>query len=414
MQRTQELKSFEYVGKSHVGNLRAENQDAINYRETINGSFFVLCDGMGGIAGGKQAANAAVEAALWFADEHWEENPVRFLQEMFSYINKKLNDAFKNIAVKPGTTMAALLIRNDKVYYAHAGDSRIYYSTGDRIFCLTKDHSYVQNLIDQKKTTPEEALKHPRRNEITQAIGIQPEIFPEICSKEIMPADGDYIFLCTDGFYNELPEQKIKETLKIEERSLEHKANVLLDTILDGNAPDNISFQLIHFYNTGKENTENQNPIVDIPGKRKKRSFKKAIIFFLVFLALAIFVIFTRSQIQSNINQIFEPKVIAHSLVYVHREQDTIIEKYFPKTIPDRQIRKQFYLRSHELGQRQFEGYPSMKIYYFPIQNMYTQRTGKSLLTYPEITLDKTDKILITNNKKYLFFKPGEKIIIPK
>ena len=92
-----------------------------------------------------------------------------------------------------------MLIKNDKVYYAHIGDSRIYYFNDSGTSRLTKDHSFVQTLVDGGHITAEEAEMHPRKNEIYKALGIHTTVEPTICDLAIIPADGEYILLCTDG-----------------------------------------------------------------------------------------------------------------------------------------------------------------------------------------------------------------------
>ena len=98
-----------------------------------------------------------------------------------------------------GTTCTVLVQREDKIFIGHVGDSRIYIQSDDQLFRLTKDHSYVQTLVDQGELTDEEMEIHPRKNELTKALGIDNSVSVEVCSEPIISKNGDKFFYVQMG-----------------------------------------------------------------------------------------------------------------------------------------------------------------------------------------------------------------------
>ena len=108
-----------------------------------------------------------------------------------------------------GTTVVLAIIKNDTLYIAHVGDSRIYIVTGESITQLTNDHSVVQLMIDRGELSADEAKDHPQKNVITRALGVDDEIRIDY-SQEIYN-EGVIVLLCSDGLTNFVDDFKIKE-----------------------------------------------------------------------------------------------------------------------------------------------------------------------------------------------------------
>jgi len=412
MTKTQQLKNFSYFGISHIGNVREENEDTFSHFETVNGSFFVLCDGMGGIKGGKEAAEITINFIEEYLSENWEENPKKLLQNALEYTNSNVYQYFKEkeTRINPGTTIVLALIRDNKVYYAHAGDSRIYYQTGKKIFALTKDHSYVMNLVDKKIITEEEAREHLRKNEITKAIGIKETADPSICKDYISPSDNDYILLCSDGLTNELSNKEILKIL-LNNKEIDKKVSLLINNALETGGNDNITVQLIRFYNTGKEtNTEYLQKHSTQGRKIKTRAFY---FFIVLFIVSTIFTIryFTKENI------IVTKENISRSALLMLKKQnkDTLINIFINADSKMDEIIKQFNIQPNEIGHTTglIKGKNYIK-YYIPVKAVYKKRVGKIIYSYPSVKKSNMIDILIVNNKNEFFFKSGEKIIIPK
>jgi len=112
-----------------------------------------------------------------------------------------------------GTTCVILIIRPNTAYFGHVGDSRIYLARGNKLYLMTRDHSYVQNLVDQGLISWDEAENHPRKNEITQALGLFEKVDPEVNENPLGLYKGDKFVLCTDGLSGLVHENTISEII---------------------------------------------------------------------------------------------------------------------------------------------------------------------------------------------------------
>ena len=154
---------------------------------------------------------------------------------MIVYEKSKEDEKYKYM----GATLEILLIINDDIYIGHAGDSRIYRLRKDVLKKLTKDHSYIENLIEDGKITREEAVKHPDKNMVTKGIGNSKLVEPDVIHRKFR--DGDIILMCTDGLTNMVSEERIKEILK-EEGDISKK---LTDEANKNGGMDNITVVVI-------------------------------------------------------------------------------------------------------------------------------------------------------------------------
>ena len=111
-----------------------------------------------------------------------------------------------------GTTLDICFIYNNKIYIGHVGDSRIYRIRGELIRKLTKDHSYVQQLVEDGKITREEANHHPKKNMLTKALGCTAYVEPDIRARNLEP--GDILVMCSDGLTNMVEEKEIYQVVK--------------------------------------------------------------------------------------------------------------------------------------------------------------------------------------------------------
>jgi PPM family protein phosphatase len=183
------------------------NEDACQYEETPFGHLCVLCDGMGGHEGGREASTAAVEAIVrhFHAAELRPDVPApararEVLEEAIVLAN---HDVFalgpKHGATRPGSTVVAILMHGLGTEVAHVGDSRCYLIHGDQITQVTRDHSIVQQMVDVGILTPEQAAGHPDANKITRALGTREDVEVELRPSAIVHEAGDTFVLCSDG-----------------------------------------------------------------------------------------------------------------------------------------------------------------------------------------------------------------------
>ncbi len=197
------------AGLTDVGRVRANNQDRFCFAKlSAKESFALVCDGMGGAAGGATAASIACDVmgkTLMNAPKDCplgSEKP--FLQMAAEAANTEVfTQASENAELAGmGTTTVCAFVRDDQVFISHAGDSRGYLLRAGALEQLTHDHSYVQGLVDCGTITLQEAETHPNRNAITRAVGVEYRIETEFTSASIV-AD-DVLMLCTDGLTRSL------------------------------------------------------------------------------------------------------------------------------------------------------------------------------------------------------------------
>ena len=242
--------------KGVIGNVRKAQEDSHGWKlGTPNGDLFVVCDGMGGHVGGAMASQTAVNCIVEYIEKEKYATPVEALNGALQYANMQIlgyaNDhpEYKGM----GTTACIVLMQDDGVWIAHVGDSRIYLFLGKerKLHRITKDHSYVQTLVDAGQITDEMAEHHPNKNRIMKALGIKPELQPSFNSegKPIHPKNGDIFLICSDGLSGMIPDRTIERVLG-EKTSLEEKGEELINHAMVGETvqpggQDNCTMELI-------------------------------------------------------------------------------------------------------------------------------------------------------------------------
>lgn len=240
---------YNAVAFTDQGRLRPNNEDRVAYFQTRRGDVWMVCDGMGGHAAGEKAAELAVRAVVEYFHRAPDAPPPKLLEEALFEANHVIytvaqaNPQYR----KMGTTCVLALFQADKVYYGHAGDSRLYHYRKEQLYQKTTDHSYVQFLISQGMLDPEQAEFHPRRHIILRAIGLSPRPEPEIAPEPIEIQAGDMLLLCSDGLTNMVPDKRIAEIMGLP-LSLEQRARKLIQEANDAGGTDNISVILVEFY----------------------------------------------------------------------------------------------------------------------------------------------------------------------
>lgn len=207
------------TGCSDTGKVRHSNQDAFTTGRFDDGSAWaIVCDGMGGANGGNVASRMAVDnlsASLksGYRSNMSETSIKNLLNSAVSAANIRVFDKSKESKELNGmgTTVVAVLICNKTAYIAHAGDSRAYLMSNGKLSQLTRDHSIVQNMIENGKLSIEEARFHPKKNVITRALGVEESVNVEFTVSDL--TDGDIMLLCTDGLSNYVSSSEIAEAL---------------------------------------------------------------------------------------------------------------------------------------------------------------------------------------------------------
>lgn len=239
-----------------TGLVRPHNEDSNRVERTQNGDLFVVCDGMGGHAGGATASKIGVDSICQYVLENECVMPQQFLVKALEFANGQIfstsrsNPEFRGM----GTTACVALVRKDKVWYAHVGDSRIYYYNFAKktLFRLTKDHSVVQALVDQGVITEAEAEHHPEKNKIRKSLGIKADVEPESCQIPLRPAEGDILLICSDGLCGMMDDDDIHEVLS-SQTDINEAGKSLIELAKAGGGTDNITLQLVRFSNTNSQ-----------------------------------------------------------------------------------------------------------------------------------------------------------------
>ena len=238
------------VGKTDVGKRRSANEDNMYNAITQNGLVSVVCDGMGGHVGGATASKIAVSTIIDNLNNVYYDDPRIAIGESIDKANKAI---IQKTTEQPeltgmGSTCVLLLVRGGKVYIGHVGDSRIYLIRSKKIVQLTKDHSYVQMLVDCGEITKEQAEHHPRKNEITNALGI-PNMSPAtVADGAIIPEAGDCFVLCSDGLSGMVSDDTICKVISRQsEMNAQERVDRLVALANENGGVDNITVQLVEF-----------------------------------------------------------------------------------------------------------------------------------------------------------------------
>ncbi len=231
--------------KTDIGRVRSSNQDSYAAGDlTSEVSWAVVCDGMGGANGGNVASEAAVRVISEKLKSGYHigmnDNSVKHLlvsaveaANITIYTMAHGNEELRGM----GTTVVIAVRSCDTLYLANVGDSRIYVVSDSGIVQITTDHSVVQLMIDNGEISPEEAKGHPKKNVITRALGVDPEVRIDYSQEQLN--DGDMVLLCTDGLTNYVDDEVIFEACKNENRY--NIADKLVELANENGGGDNIT-----------------------------------------------------------------------------------------------------------------------------------------------------------------------------
>lgn len=189
---------------------RATNQDRMGYCFTRESLLMVVADGMGGHLYGEVAAHLALQAAAacFQADARpLLVDPPAFLDRALRHAHHEIlrYQTLRDLPEAPRTTIVACVVQQGRAWWAHAGDSRLYWLRDARLVLRTRDHSKVQNLIDLGQIDPSESDTHPERNKVLNCLGSPFEPTIDLGGNVTLQS-GDTVMLCSDGVWSALPE----------------------------------------------------------------------------------------------------------------------------------------------------------------------------------------------------------------
>lgn len=229
---------MESVGSSKIGLLRENNEDMLY----VGDSLFMVADGMGGYGGGEVASELAIGAATEsLKEEVYSEESLRAAIVAANRVVLQKAQEDPNNA-RMGTTMVVAAVDGETVYWANVGDSRFYiYTVEQGLIQISKDHSYIQELIDAKEISPEEKHTHPKKNYITRAVGVESKVLVDTGS--LTATKGTVLLLCSDGLSSHVEDDAIASVLQ-RNISTAEKVEELMTLVYDAGARDNVSIVL--------------------------------------------------------------------------------------------------------------------------------------------------------------------------
>lgn len=240
-----------YNCDSHVGKVRKNNEDycmgEIIQTENDCIGVFALADGMGGHKKGEVASKIAVESIIDFLKENISQSGGIKMDYLDDIIKQGYNYANKKIYAKAladdecrgmGTTLVVAVIYKNDVIIANVGDSRGYLLHNKNFMKITKDHSVVEELVNANLITEEEARVHPRRNQITRAMGAEEIIIVDIFREKV--EKDDILLLATDGLTGCVEDESIKNIIE-QDKDIKEICRDLINEANDNSGKDNIS-----------------------------------------------------------------------------------------------------------------------------------------------------------------------------
>ena len=233
--------NIHFGSRTDVGCQRERNEDSL----VVSPPLYVVADGMGGHNAGDVASEVAVNTLAALA-------PTIPDVDLLGRAVESANHAVITEAQKAGfegmgTTMTACVVQGDKIAIAHVGDSRAYLLHTGKLQQLTRDHSWVADMVEQGKLTPDEARIHPNRSVITRALGSDPMMQPDLY--EITASEGDRLLLCSDGLTGMVDDGSIQAMLA-RIRDPQRCAAALVKEAIANGGSDNITVIVVDITGT--------------------------------------------------------------------------------------------------------------------------------------------------------------------
>jgi len=248
--------ALEIVVRTDPGMVRGHNEDAVFANPNLG--FVILADGMGGYNAGEVASSMATMLLSNELSTAFAASPPHAIDKLsgLPYGTRCILDKvalansaiYQTAASQPqyagmGTTLVMALFCDNRVTVAHLGDSRVYRLRGEEFRTITRDHSLLQEQIDNGMISVEDARFSQNKNLVTRALGVDPEVETEIGDYEVQP--GDIYLLCSDGLNDMVEDEEIRMTLQMLSANLELAATQLIQMANDNGGRDNVSVILV-------------------------------------------------------------------------------------------------------------------------------------------------------------------------
>lgn len=276
------MSQLEVFARTEIGCVRERNEDQFLVANLANqerglktpsrihklhagGTVLAVCDGMGGAAAGDVASSLAADAIYRVLLEH---SPFANIDAakfaLTTALTQANQDILEHVVAHPyrqgmGTTATVALFFGPQLVIGHVGDSRAYLRRGRLFQQLTTDHNIAGQLIASGRMTPEQAHKFAQRNILLQALGVQPQINPELVSTTLRT--GDVVLLCSDGLCGVIPDDMVVELMLRYEDPM-RCCRSLTEAACAAGGPDNVTVAIARCVGEGLEMPHGREPIV--------------------------------------------------------------------------------------------------------------------------------------------------------
>jgi serine/threonine protein phosphatase PrpC len=234
-----------FSNASDPGRVRPANEDSFTYARAGERHLFVVADGMGGESGGRVASTTAVAQVRTVFEGSHGTTPPELLADSIRAANEAClaRQAGDPDLAQMGTTIDLLLVEGDRAWWGHVGDSRIYRIAEGRASRLTRDHTRVQQMVEDGLLDPAEAQEHPQRNVLSRVVGRERDCQPDVTPEPIAVTPGDAFLLCSDGLTDVVTDEEI--ALVVSRSDPGRACRELIRLALSRGAPDNVTVQVV-------------------------------------------------------------------------------------------------------------------------------------------------------------------------
>ena len=234
----------EIYGSTDVGLVRDHNEDFYFIHESNvqkDYSLLIVADGMGGHEAGEVASELSVTCFV----EEFDKLELKKVSNIEKHLSDSLKNANSQVFDKSketetlgmGTTFTSVLLYDNRLFFAHVGDSRAYLLRENKMIQITQDHSWVAEQVALGIIKPEDAINHPRNNIITRAIGLNSSVEVDVNSMKVYK--GDILLLCSDGLSGLVSDKSIEELISI--NNLQKVPDQLIEIANQNGGTDNIT-----------------------------------------------------------------------------------------------------------------------------------------------------------------------------
>lgn len=249
-----------HFGMTDRGLVRAENEDCFGIREIGSAAvLYIVCDGVGGSVGGRQASALALSSFSDFifnqfgtlSKDDWSRLSLaqikRTMRAAASEASRCVYHASQHDPTLMGmaSTLVSALVTPNRVYVLNVGDSRLYTVSESGVEKITRDHSYIQYLLDVGRITPDQVQDLTVQNYITQAIGVYEHADGDFCALDLSSLHSPtYLLLCSDGLYTAVPEALMQDTI-LGAQDIDEQAKSLIEAACHRGGEDNITVVIV-------------------------------------------------------------------------------------------------------------------------------------------------------------------------